>query len=253
MFFDGLSKTTAPGSLWDPAETHLAVASMGKLGVSFGLLMAGFSGHAVIPSLARDMLNPQEFDRMINWAFFISTVIYAIIAAVGYLMFGQSVSDEVSRDLLHTPGYNPGLNHFALWLLVVSPVSKFALATRPLNIALETMLGIDNKITHQTATNSMAMKQPVPTPDTRATLKKVGLVVERSLFTLLSVGVSILIPEFSSMMAFLGAFSAFVLCVIGPILAKVSLAGWKIDVRDAALILISTVMAAWGTGAVFVV
>jgi hypothetical protein len=28
-----------------------------------------FSGHAVIPSLARDMINPEDFDHMINWAF----------------------------------------------------------------------------------------------------------------------------------------------------------------------------------------
>jgi hypothetical protein len=28
-----------------------------------------FSGHAVIPSLARDMVNPEEFDKMINLAF----------------------------------------------------------------------------------------------------------------------------------------------------------------------------------------
>jgi hypothetical protein len=28
-----------------------------------------FSGHAVIPSLARDMVDPTQFDAMINWAF----------------------------------------------------------------------------------------------------------------------------------------------------------------------------------------
>ncbi len=28
-----------------------------------------FSGHAVIPSLVRDMEDPSEFDKMITWAF----------------------------------------------------------------------------------------------------------------------------------------------------------------------------------------
>ena len=66
----------------------------------------------MLPSLARDMVDPKQFDTMINWAFvrFIhcmlstnlnylqvaATVIYGVIGASGYLMFGNSVSDEVS-------------------------------------------------------------------------------------------------------------------------------------------------------------
>lgn len=41
MFIDGLSKPEAPGSLWDPADTSLNIASIGELGLSFGLFMAG--------------------------------------------------------------------------------------------------------------------------------------------------------------------------------------------------------------------
>lgn len=41
MFIDGLSKPKAPGSLWDPADTSLNIASIGELGLSFGLFMAG--------------------------------------------------------------------------------------------------------------------------------------------------------------------------------------------------------------------
>ena len=69
LFIDGFSKPDAPGSLWSPAETSLSFGNVGQLGISFGLFMAGFSGHAVIPSLARDMVDPGEFDKMIDWAF----------------------------------------------------------------------------------------------------------------------------------------------------------------------------------------
>lgn len=86
IFIDGFSKKEGPGSLWSPAETQPGIESIGALGVAFGLFMAGvsgfsnwstaplmflrqFSGHAVIPSLARDMVDPKEFDHMINWAF----------------------------------------------------------------------------------------------------------------------------------------------------------------------------------------
>lgn len=34
-----------------------------------GLLIAGFGGHAIIPSLAIDMKSPEKFDRVVNWAF----------------------------------------------------------------------------------------------------------------------------------------------------------------------------------------
>ena len=73
------------------------------------------------------------------------------------------------------------------------------------------------------------------------------------MLAVLSVLVSISIPEFSSMMAFLGSFSAFMICVIGPVSAKVMLeGGWKkIQLHDLLLLLIAIVMAAWGTTVAF--
>lgn len=47
MFIDGFAKKHGPGSLWDPAETSLTFGSIGQLGLSFGLFMAGVSGTCV--------------------------------------------------------------------------------------------------------------------------------------------------------------------------------------------------------------
>lgn len=41
IFYDGFTKTTAPGSLLDPAPTDLGVKDLNKLGIAFGLFMAG--------------------------------------------------------------------------------------------------------------------------------------------------------------------------------------------------------------------
>lgn len=94
----------------------------------------------MIPSLARDMKNPDQFDEMIDLAFvsvcsskmsqsispeaskIVSTFIYATIGIAGYCMFGNNVSAEFSQDLLSVPGYNAALNKVALWLLVISPL-----------------------------------------------------------------------------------------------------------------------------------
>src|ERR1700685_4371326 len=89
----------------------------------------------------------------------IATFIYAVIGYAGYLMFGSHVSDEVSycsissavisltvlqvsRDLLSTPGYNHYLNQAALWMLVISPLSKFALCTRPVSLIFRCLVSL---------------------------------------------------------------------------------------------------------------
>lgn len=87
---DGLTKKQAPGSLWDSAHTELfPKGALTSVPIAFGLFMAGvslivcfpsfecladevvtqFSGHAVIPSIVRDMQDPTHYKSMINWAF----------------------------------------------------------------------------------------------------------------------------------------------------------------------------------------
>lgn len=177
---------------------------------------------------------------------------------------------QVSKNLLNTPGYNPYLNQIALWMLVISPLSKFALSTRPvssiysvfilvswlpqLNITLEIMLGLETGLQptspedHPAKPTTLSIHKGSSEP--HLTLKRILTVVERVVLTLLSVAVSILVPEFSSVMAFLGSFSAFMLCVIGPVSAKSALAG-RWNVLDVLLLIVAAIMAVWGTVAAF--
>lgn len=49
-------------------------------------------------------------------------------------MFGNQVTDEVTQDLMNPVyGFNPTLNKVATWLIVLNPVTKFALCTRPVS------------------------------------------------------------------------------------------------------------------------
>ncbi|KAI0961460.1 hypothetical protein AcV7_000553 [Taiwanofungus camphoratus] len=225
------------------------VRGVGELGISFGLFMAGFSGHAVIPSLVRDMADPTQFHVMIDYAFTTATAIYAIIGVAGYIMFGNSVSDEFSQDLVKH-SVHPVLTKIALWGLVVSPLSKFALSTRPLNLTLEMILGIETSSIllddHGAKPTSQRSEPASHNKGQQLMLKRTFIASERAIFTVCSVLVSIFVPEFSSMMAFLGAFSSFLLCVIGPVSAKVALAG-KCGAWDAFLLTSGIIMATWGT------
>ncbi|KAI6132709.1 transmembrane amino acid transporter protein-domain-containing protein [Pisolithus croceorrhizus] len=246
ILIDGFSKPDSPGSLWNPAPTSFTPGSLGHVGIAFGLFMAGLSGHVVIPSLARDMVDPSQFDRMANCAFTVTTITYTIIGFIGYLMFGSSVSDEISRNLLETPGYNPTLNKLAMWLLVVTPLSKFALSTRPLNIILEGIFGLDPSSGLVERGNGKSIS---PTTRIRPS-RKLFIAIERILVPIMSVTVSILVPQFSTLMAFLGSFSAFVICVIGPILAKIAMKG-ECCRFDGIVLAVSSVLAIWGTVSAF--
>ncbi|KAI9572808.1 transmembrane amino acid transporter protein-domain-containing protein [Boletus coccyginus] len=246
IFVDGLSKSDSPGSLWSPAHTSLSPGTPGEVGIAFGLFMAGFSGHVVIPSLARDMADPSQFDHMVNWAFLVATCVYAIIGYAGYIMFGNSVSDEISRDLLATPGYNSTLNQIVMWLLVITPLSKFALSTRPLNIILESMVGLEIP---SLPTSVEDGKRSTP-GNSQSLTKQFLMALERIMVPVMSILVSILVPQFSSLMAFLGSFSAFVICVIGPVSAKIAMTG-RCQWYDAVLLGVSTLMAVWGTFSAF--
>lgn len=99
------------------------------------------------------MADPSRFDEMINWAFATATGIYVLLGVVGYIMFGNAVSDEVSSVVglfeqysetslqfsLDLMKYNvhPALNNIALWGLVATPLSKYALTSRPARVFLE--------------------------------------------------------------------------------------------------------------------
>ena len=91
-----------------------------------------------------------------------------------------------------------------------------------------------------------------PTPAHKGT-KTLLVALERTALTLLSVAVSVLVPEFASVMAVLGSTFSFVLCIIGPVCAKVALAGGvrRCGAWDALVLAVSGAMAVWGTVCAF--
>ena len=101
---------------------------------------------------------------------------------------------------------------------------------------------------HGVPTSSSAHPSHAP-----SALKRALVAAERCALALLSVAVSILVPEFASVMAVLGATFSFVLCIIGPVCAKVALAGGarRCGPWDALLLLVSSAMAVWGTMCAF--
>ncbi|KAL9936248.1 hypothetical protein V8E36_005090 [Tilletia maclaganii] len=139
---DGLIKREAPGSLWDPRIDNLG-PQWSRLPLSFGLIMSGFSSHPVIPSLFKDMQEPRRFPQMLDRAYLVATVVYLGMGLAGYLMFGSTVTDEITRDLSRVREYPQILNHVAIGLIIVNPLAKFALSARPIATTAELVLGVE--------------------------------------------------------------------------------------------------------------
>lgn len=68
--------------------------------------------------------------------------------------------------------------------------------------------------------------------------------------TVMAVAVSIAIPEFSSMMGILGSLFAFLMCVIGPISAKIAIEK-ECNKLDGLILVVGIAMASWGTFSVW--
>ncbi|BGP09203.1 Vacuolar amino acid transporter 1 [Rhodotorula toruloides] len=249
LITDGAVKHDAPGSLVQVMPTSIW-PRWKRFPLSFGLLMSGFSGHAVVPSLYRDMAHPQHFPSMINVAYIIAFSTSLVFAVLGYLMFGNDVSSEITRDLAKTAGYPVVLNKLAVWMVALNPLVKYAIANKPLVQTFEHLVGLHHhhapspipqqappapdpsdsviatpNVSHLSPAISSAISSaPLTTPAEHAAheahqrrVRILRYTVFRPALTLLCIAAAIAIPEFDRVLAFLGSASAFVICVIGPV------------------------------------
>ncbi|WFD43568.1 hypothetical protein MPSI1_002231 [Malassezia psittaci] len=269
---DGLVKRSAPGSLWQPGETTFALLWK-RVPLAFGLVMAGFSSHPVIPSLYRDMRDPSQFDTMLDWAYLTTAAMYLVMATVGYLMFGATVSDEVTRDLAITPGYPRILTVAAVLLVTINPMTKFALALRPVTVVIEKWAGLLKEVLpatptaqdeegHQSFIQSMSGVQAMATGDSSGlndtnasdpssfqSRAKVSMIRLGMAFSVLVT--AILVPSLERVMSFLGAFLTFNSCIFGPLLANLVLSRDQLSAtviwRDLLILGATFVLAMLGT------
>lgn len=119
-----------------------------------------------------------------------------------------------------------------------------------LNATIEILLGLDVPLAAPEHLSGKPSGLSVSPHGSHIGLKRMLGVAQRIFLTVLSVGVSILVPEFGSMMAFLGSFSAFIICIIGPIGAKIAIEK-RCSFFDGLVLAIGIVMAVWGTVVAF--
>lgn len=126
-FVMGLIQPHSPGSLRDVAATSAFPENWRALPLSFGLMMALWTGHSVFPNIYRDMRHPPKYGTGLRWTFGFVTCVDIAMAVIGYLLYGRGARDELSTNMILTPGYPRAVKVLVLVLISVVLLTKFPL------------------------------------------------------------------------------------------------------------------------------
>ncbi|KAG2200812.1 hypothetical protein INT47_001343 [Mucor saturninus] len=221
IIYDGLSKEEAPGSLHEMADTSFFPEDWMTVPMSFGLIMAGFAGHAVFPTIYRDMNTPRDFNQMVNYTYVVTSIVYMTVAACGYAMFGSATMQEITQNLVTIPQYNQVLNRLAVWLIAMNPIAKYGLTLNP--VVLSWQLGLQNNQAVEHWFSRGSWRKPV--------VKTLGVILTSAFIVVLAY----LLPNFDKIMSLLGAFFSFVISGIFPMMCHLKLFGDTISRKEIAL------------------
>ncbi|KAJ9619700.1 hypothetical protein H2204_012568 [Knufia peltigerae] len=207
VFADGLIKPDAPGSLREVARTYAFPENWRTVPLSLGLFMAPWGGHSVFPAVYKDMRHPQKYGRALRYTYFFTYGLDLTMAVLGYLMFGDSVRDEVTSNILRSTSYPQALSVIIVVLIAIIPITKIPLSNRPMMDTLNKKFYIDLR-----QMDAKARMHSEKSLKHRAARGSIGI-----LANVLQLGIAIGIPDFDSIMALMGSALCFTICVILPV------------------------------------
>ncbi|KAG5929387.1 hypothetical protein E4U42_006127 [Claviceps africana] len=202
VIIDGLVKKEAPGSLWEPAKTHLLPSNWLAVPLAYGLLASPWGAHSIFPSYALD----------------------TCLAVIGILMFGDGIKDAITSNILRMSGYPESLSVIMCIFITVIPLTKIPLNARPLITTIDVVCGVYKEHAHPSA---LAAQPSTLVLGVRALIRVVVVLV--------LLGISILFPAFDSVCAFLGAALCSLISIILPISFYLKLYHKDITKRERAI------------------
>ena len=98
---------------------------------SIGIFAVSMSGHSCLPALRTAMKRPDHFPRALAAAFSIIAAAYAMVAAVGYWYWGNTVSPLATFDLATNSPYSSssGQSFLGGWLKIDKCLAALVLIT----------------------------------------------------------------------------------------------------------------------------
>ncbi|KAM4062227.1 transmembrane amino acid transporter protein [Hirsutella rhossiliensis] len=200
---DGLVKHRTPGSLWEPAATHLLPSNWLALPLAYGLLASPWGAHCVFPSIYRDMRHPSKWKTGVNVSFSFSYALDTCLAIVGILMFGDGIKEMVTSNILDTPGFPEAPTILMCVFIAIIPLTKIPLNSRPLVTTADVVCGLHPD-------------QPAAGRRSAIVSSCLKALVRVLVFAVLLL-ISIVFPAFDSVCAFLGAALCSIISIILPI------------------------------------
>ena len=205
-------------------------------------LSACWGGHAVFPNLKTDMRHPSKFKDCLKTTYKITSVTDIGTAVIGFLMFGNLVKDEITKNVLLTEGYPKFIYALISALMTIIPIAKTPLSARPIVSVLDVFMNVQQI-------------DEADSPMKRRIAKGLQL-FNRIFINVVFVVIAISLPEFDKIIAFLGAGLCFAICLILPCwfylrICKTTIKPWE---RMACYITICTsvVLSTLGVGAAII-
>ncbi|GAB2286858.1 Amino acid transporter avt1c [Dionaea muscipula] len=190
--------------------------NMTTLPVALGLYGYCYSGHAVFPNIYTSMEKPSQFPAVLFTSFGLCTLLYAGVAVMGYLMFGENTLSQFTlsmpKDLVATK--------VALWTTVVNPFTKY-----PFQYSCDTS---PSPFCSNSGACGMAMslEELIPSQHLKshvyAILIRTGLVMS-------TLVVALVVPFFGFVMAFIGSLLTMLVTLILPCACYLSILRGKVS------------------------
>ncbi|XP_011084301.1 vacuolar amino acid transporter 1 isoform X2 [Sesamum indicum] len=204
-------------------QTKGTTLNLSTLPVAIGLYGYCYSGHAIFPNIYTSMAKPSQYPAVLLTSFAICTVMYAAVAVLGYMMFGESTQSQFTlnmpQDLV--------ASKIALWTTVVNPFTKYALTMSPVAMSLEELI-----------------------PSSHAKSYMYSILIRTALvISTLLVGLSI--PFFGLVMALIGSLLTMLVTLILPCACYLSILRGKINALQGSMCIlvigVGVVSSAFGT------
>ncbi|MCD7450233.1 hypothetical protein HAX54_004678 [Datura stramonium] len=172
------------------------LVNWGGIPTSFSLYAFCYCAHPVFPTLYTSMKNQKQFSKVMFLCFAFSTITYASIAVMGYLMFGSDVESQITLNL-NTENFSSRL---AIYNALINPIAKYALMMTPIiNRFEERLQSYCDKISFSYLT--------------------------RTILVISSIIVALTIPFFGDLMSLVGAFLSVTTSILLPCLCYLKISG----------------------------
>lgn len=155
------------------------------------------------------MRHPQKYSTAVGYTYIFTYSLDLSMAVIGYLMFGDAVRDEVTSNILkaRSTSYPAALSVLIVLLIAIIPITKIPLSNRPMTDTINKKFLIDLR----------QMDPKARSHSLKSWKHRLARGVIACCANLVELGISVVFPDFDSIMALMGSALCFSICVIMPV------------------------------------